>query len=61
MEELRNFFKKDYKSIINVKIIYDQNTKISKGFGFIDFSDYKEYLSVLKTNKKLRNSKLIIK
>ena len=44
-----------------MKIIYDQNTKISKGFGFIDFSDYIEYLSVLKTNKTLRNSKLIIK
>ena len=47
--------------MINAKIIYDQNTKISKGFGFIDFSDYKEYLSVLKSNKKLRNLKLIIK
>ena len=38
-EILTNFFKEKYKSVINSKIIVDPSTKISKGYGFVKFSD----------------------
>jgi RNA recognition motif-containing protein len=38
-----------YKSIISVKIIFDNVTGKSKGFGFVEFSNYKEF------NKALNN------
>ena len=36
---LRDFFKEKYKSVIDAKIIIDPSTKISKGYGFVKFSD----------------------
>ena len=41
-EILTNFFKEKYKSVINSKIIVDPSTKISKGYGFVKFSDKAE-------------------
>ncbi len=41
-EILTNFFKKKYKSVIDSKIIIDPSTKISKGYGFVKFSDKTE-------------------
>lgn len=41
-EVLNNFFKEKYKSVINSKIIVDPSTKISKGYGFVKFSDKTE-------------------
>ena len=41
-EVLTNFFKEKYKSVINSKIIVDPSTKISKGYGFVKFSDKAE-------------------
>lgn len=41
-EILANFFKQKYKSVINSKIIVDPSTKISKGYGFVKFSDKAE-------------------
>jgi RNA recognition motif-containing protein len=39
---LRDFFKETYKSVIDAKIIIDPSTKISKGYGFVKFSDKSE-------------------
>ena len=41
-EKLASLFKKNYKSVVNAKIIIDPITKISKGYGFVIFSDEKE-------------------
>ena len=41
-EILRDFFKENYKSVIDAKIIIDPSTKISKGYGFVKFSDKNE-------------------
>lgn len=41
-EKLTSFFKKNYKSVVNGKIIIDPLTKISRGYGFVTFSDEKE-------------------
>lgn len=41
-ESLTNFFKEKYSSVINSKIIVDPSTKISKGYGFVKFSDKNE-------------------
>jgi RNA recognition motif-containing protein len=55
--------KKKYKSLESCKIIYDSYNNISKGFGFADFNDVKEYNLVLKNNEKLifKENELIIK
>lgn len=62
-EELYNFLKKKYKSLESCKIIYDSYNNISKGFGFADFSDIREYNLILKNNEKLifKDNELIIK
>ena len=41
-ETLANFFKEKYNSVISSKIVVDPSTKISKGYGFVKFSDQKE-------------------
>ena len=41
-EILRDFFKEKYKSVIDAKIIIDPSTRISKGYGFVKFSDKSE-------------------
>jgi RNA recognition motif-containing protein len=41
-ETLTYFFKEKYNSVISSKIVIDPSTKISKGYGFVKFSDQKE-------------------
>jgi len=41
-ETLTHFFKEKYNSVISSKIVVDPSTKISKGYGFVKFSDQKE-------------------
>lgn len=41
-DDLKNFFLKFYKSITSVKIVVDPNTKQSKGYGFVRFTDQDE-------------------
>ena len=42
-EELKKYFLNLYTSIISVKIIFDQETGKSKGFGFVEFTNYREF------------------
>ena len=59
-EILTNFFKEKYKSVINSKIIVDPSTKISKGYGFIKFSDKSESeKAILEMNGKSLNGKIM--
>jgi len=48
-DTLKKYFLDLYKSIISVKIIYDPIKNKSKGFGFVEFTNYKEF------NKALNN------
>ena len=41
-ETLTSFFKEKYNSVISSKIVIDPSTKISKGYGFVKFSDQNE-------------------
>ena len=57
-EILRDFFKENYKSVIDAKIIIDPSTKISKGYGFVKFSDKSESEKAMKEmNGKMINGK----
>lgn len=59
-EQLISFFKTKYNSVINGKIIIDPSTKISKGYGFVTFSDEKEKEKALvEMNGKILNGKAI--
>ena len=42
-QQLIDHFRKKFHSVIDGKIIMDQSTKISKGYGFIIFSSYEEF------------------
>ena len=46
-EELKKYFLNLYTSIISVKIIFDQETGKSKGFGFVEFTNYREFNKAL--------------
>lgn len=49
-----------YNSVTGTKIIIDPSTKISKGYGFVKFSDPKEYQkSIAEMNGKILNGKAI--
>lgn len=50
---MTNFFKKHYLSILSSKIIRDSTNGKSKGFGFVNLSDYYEYTKLLKFNKNI--------
>lgn len=41
-QQLMDHFRKKYNSVADGKIIMDQSTKISKGYGFVQFSNYEE-------------------
>ena len=59
-EILNNFFKEKYNSVINSKIIVDPSTKISKGYGFVKFSDKIESEKAInEMNGKILNGKQI--
>jgi RNA recognition motif-containing protein len=46
--ELENYFRKYYKYINSVKIITEPSTGISKGYGFVKFTNEKEMKDALK-------------
>ena len=55
---LRNFFSQIYSSVVGAKIIVDPSTKISKGYGFVKFSDYNEsQRALVEMNGKIINGK----
>ena len=59
-EILTNFFKQKYNSVINSKIIVDPSTKISKGYGFVKFSDKSESeRAILEMNGQSLNGKIM--
>ena len=59
-EKLISFFKSKYKSVIGAKIIIDPSTKLSKGYGFVTFSDDKEKeKAIVEMNGKILNNKPI--
>ena len=59
-EKLISFFKTKYKSVIGSKIIVDPKTKVSKGYGFVAFSDEKEKeKAMIEMNGKLLNDRAI--
>lgn len=62
-EEFVNFFKKSFKSIKSGTIIYDSNTGMSKGYGFINLTNKVEYLKLIKSNQNyyLHQKMLVIK
>lgn len=41
-QQLVDHFRKKYHSVVEGKIIMDQTTKMSKGYGFVQFSSYEE-------------------
>lgn len=41
-EQLASFFKSKYNSVSGAKVVIDPSTKLSKGYGFVIFSDAKE-------------------
>lgn len=49
LEELKKYFYDNFTSILSVKLIMGTNSK-SKGYGFIEFANYKEFQKAL--NKK---------
>ena len=61
-DELKSFFLLNYTSVQSAKIIYDPITGVSKGFGFVDFGKYDDYINALnsKVSKVLKGNKLII-
>ena len=59
-EILTNFFKEKYKSVINSKIIIDPSTKISKGYGFVKFSNKEESeKAITEMNGQTLNGKIM--
>ena len=58
-ETLINFFK-EYRSINSIKIILDPQTKMSRGYGFVKFTNYFEFQSALQEmNGRILMSKAI--
>ena len=59
-EKLISFFKSKYKSVTGGKIIIDPCTKLSKGYGFVTFSDEKEKeKAIVEMNGEILNDKAI--
>ncbi len=57
-EILQKYFSQFYKSVIGTKIVVDPSTKVSKGYGFVKFSDYNESQRALtEMNGQLINGK----
>ncbi len=47
-EKLKEFFEEKYKSVVSVKIVIDNITKLGKGYGFVKFSNQAESLKAIK-------------
>ncbi len=59
-EQLISFFKSKYDSVTGGKIIVDPSTKLSKGYGFVNFSNEKEKEKAMnEMNGKMLNNKAI--
>ncbi|MCQ2816801.1 MAG: hypothetical protein MJ252_06000 [archaeon] len=59
-EELKEFFMVRYKSVLGAKLIIDNITKISKGYGFVRFSDQEESKkAILEMNGRILNGRYI--
>ena len=46
-EKLKEFFASKYKSVLSTKIVIDNITKQSKGYGFVKFSDHSESITAI--------------
>ena len=57
------FFLNEYPSVLSAKIIIDPISRLSKGFGFVEFANVIEYHDALnsKSKKILHNKILAIK
>ena len=59
-EDLREFFCSFYSSVTTVKVVLDNKSKVSKGYGFVRFKDVDEAnRSLVEMNGKLLKSKPI--
>ena len=61
-EEVKKYFIDKYSSIISAKLITNPQTKKSKGYAFIEFTNYKEFNDALNTKEPLifGNQKLVL-
>ncbi len=61
--ELTEFFQKEFLSVLSSRIIRDSFNGKSKGFGFINLTNYDEYNKLLNLNRPitLKGKILIIK
>ena len=39
LKKLKEFFEEKYKSVVSAKIVTDNISKVSKGYGFVKFSN----------------------
>ena len=53
-EQLFQAFAERFASCTSAKVIRDQNTDRSKGYGFVDFKDYNEFLQALQTMRGVK-------
>ena len=51
--ELADIFKKDFASVLSSRIIRDSFTGKSKGFGFLNLTDYNEYMKLLNLKRPI--------
>lgn len=59
-DQLKDYFYKEYKSVYSAKIICDNKSRISKGYGFVKFRDPEEAnKAVVEMNGKTINGKKI--
>lgn len=52
-DEVKNYFYSKFSSIINSKLITNQQTGRSKGYAFFEFSNYKEFCEALNIKEPL--------
>ena len=50
---MKNYFYTKFSSIINAKLIVNQQTGRSKGYAFFEFSNYKEFYEALNIKERL--------
>ena len=46
-EKLKEFFEEKYKSVVSVKIVVDNITRVAKGYGFVKFSNQAESVKAI--------------
>ena len=62
-KDLFDFFRNTYLSVCSANVIFDAKTNESKGFGFVDFTNYYEHQHLLNYQSKIyfHNNPLTIK